>query len=187
MIALPRRLAPCLIAALFVAGCAGTPEQVRLNPTVTGASTGIGAGHNVKLVVTGTASTPSLIDGQLRYPLQQPATETVKGKLREGLLQHGFNVDDFGESHRQLLVNVVRLDNTVTEGTLKDTMQVDVSLQLTATTAAGKLSRTFNDSRMQEVGGDASVEEVADVMNQALAQVLSRALSDADLLQFLGS
>jgi uncharacterized lipoprotein YajG len=176
-----------LIAAIFIAACAGTPERVQLDPQITGASTGIGAGHNIKLVVTGANTEPTLIDGQFRFPLQQPATETVKGKLREGLLRHGFNVDDFGESDRQLMVSVLRTDNTVTEGTVKDTMQVDVSLQLTATTSSGTLTRTFNDSRMQEVTGDATVEEVGGVMNQSLAQVLARALSDGELLRFLGS
>lgn len=176
-----------LVTTLFLIACAGTPERVQLDPQVTGASTGIGAGQNVKLVVTGASAEPTLIDGQFRYALQQPATETIKGKMREGLLRHGFNVDDFGQSSRQLTVKVMRTDNTVTEGMVKDTMQVDVSLQLTATTDQGSLTRTFNDNRVQEVAGDATVEEVGGAMNNALSQVLARALSDAELLQFLSS
>lgn len=176
-----------LITALSLVACAGTPEHVQLDPQVTGATTGIGAGQNVKLVVTGASTTPALIDGQFRYALQQPATETIKGKLREGLLRHGFNVDDFGESSRQLTVSVLRADNTVTEGMVKDTMHVDIALQLTATTSQGTLTRTFNDNRVQEVAGDATVEEVGGVMNNALSQVLARALSDTELLQFLGA
>lgn len=175
------------ITALCLAACTSTPEKIALDPQVTGASTGIGAGHNVKLIVTGATTESLLIDGQFRYPLQQPVTETVKGKVREGLLRHGFNVDDFGQGDRQLTVNVVKADNIITEGTVKDTIQVEISLQLTATTAIGTRTRTFNDNRIQEVGGDASAEEVGGAMNQALGQALDRALSDAELLQFLSS
>lgn len=175
-----------ILAVVWLAACANTPAKVVLNPEVKGASTGIGAGQNVKLIVTGAAVDAPLLKGQSRFPLAQPATETVKSKMREGLLRHGFNVDDFGATDRQLTVNVLKANNVVTSGALHDTIQVEVSLELVATTNAGTLTRTINTSQMREVGGDASIGEVSSELNQSLGQALARALNDVELLQSLG-
>lgn len=170
---------------LLLSACATGPTKVLLDPEVLSAGSSLGGGQSVYLEVTSTATDTALSDKQARFALEQPATLPVRNKLATGLARHGFQLMAEPVT-RQFQVVVTKADHVISRGLLRDTIAVEIAIQFTASTPAGTRTRTFTDKRSREVGGQATIGEVSGELNQALGQVLARALNDADLIAFLG-
>ena len=170
---------------LSIASCASGPTKLLLDPEVISAPSSLGAGQMVQLQVSGEPLPSPLYAEQSRFPLEYPASHTVRSKLANGLAQHGFHLNESAQE-RQFRAVVLKADHIVNKGVLRDTIEVETSIQFTATTPAGTRTRTFNDKRSREVGGRATLGEVSGEMNQSLGHVLSRGLNDAELIAFLG-
>ncbi len=173
------------LLVLSIASCASGPTKLLLDPEVISAPSSLGAGQMVQLQVSGEPLPSPLYAEQSRFPLEHPASHTVRSKLANGLAQHGFHLNESAQE-RQFRAVVLKADHVVNKGVLRDTIEVETSIQFTATTPAGTRTRTFNDKRSREVGGRATLGEVSGEMNQSLGHVLSRGLNDAELIAFLG-
>lgn len=172
-----------LAAMLALAGCAAKPTHLLIDPAVSAVSRSIGSGVSIGISVSTDPSNSALGEKQSRFPLKRSVSEASREKLVRELQLMGFSVEPYAS--RQLEVQIVTAEHTITDHSLKDEIQAKVEMQFTANTEFGTLTRKFSDNRMQEVGGNASLGEASGVMNQSVGHVLSRALNDPELLQFL--
>lgn len=177
------RLLQIGVLSLALLACAKAPLYFRLDPELTVVSSGIGQGKSVALQVIDSSKAATLADNQTRYLLETPAQQVLQRKLTDALRSQGFLVVDKAE--RVLEVRIVKADHIISKGMVTDNIAIEQSLSFTAKTAAGTQTRSFNDARNRDVGGNAKIGELAGDMNQSLGSVLNRALSDSELLPFL--
>ncbi len=171
--------------ALALGACANTATKMLVDPEVVASKSGLGAGQTVQLQVSAQPGAVAAGDGHNRYDLEKPLTDTVRDKLAVGLMGHQFQVGS-GTGERQFIVSIEKADHLISRAVLRDTITVETRITFTAMTPAGSRSRTFTDKREREVGGTATLGEVAGEVNQSVGHVLAKALNDAELMAFLG-
>lgn len=172
-----------LLLLPLLAACAAKPTHILVDPAVNAVSRNMGNNVAVNVTVSGDPAMSVLREKQHRFPLQRPVADATREKLVRELQAMGFRIDPYAS--RQLDVQIITAEHTITDHTLKDEISASVVMQFSATTEFGNLTRKFSDNRMQEVGIDANLGEASAVLNQSVGHVLGRALNDPELLQFL--
>ncbi len=173
-----------LALGLGLGACASSTSKMLVDPEVIASKSSLGAGQTVQLQVSSQPGAVAVGDGHNRYDLEKPLADTVRDKLALGLMGHQFQVGA-GTGERQFIVSIEKADHLISRAVLRDTISVETRITFTAMTPAGSRSRTLNDKREREVGGTATLGEVAGEVNQSVGHVLAKALNDAELMAFL--
>jgi len=183
-----------LIAAAVLAGCAQTPQTIRLAPDAPNEmAVNYGQGRDVALRVVDNRLDKSQL-GELRNRNEEPAPLRTKQdlsyvvKLAAGqvLKAYGFNPTPWSEdAERRLTISIDSLHHTVGAAIPRD---VNTTVKLSSTAVYGnkslKLQAEQNSS--DEITHRPSPDENAQFIDKAITQALGRLYSD-DLARFLAN
>lgn len=183
-----------LIAAAVLAGCAQTPQTVRLAPDAPDEmAVNYGQGRNVALRVVDNRLDKSEL-GELQNRNEEPAPLHTKQdlayvvKLAAGqvLKAYGFNPTPWnGDAERRLTISIDSLHHTVGAAIPR---AVNTSVKLSATAVHGNKSLKLKaeQNSNNQITHRPSPDENAEFIDDAITKALGRLYSD-DLAKFLAS
>jgi uncharacterized lipoprotein len=176
----------------LLGGCALTPQQLHLDPTVSVQSPPVGNGTIVGLAVEDSRSDTKL--GEVGDPntkmVEVGLSEDFKPRLHDevakALTSLGFTVVDYSEQpDRTLTIEVKRLDlRSVKQAFVFDT-ELRAELGAIAKNGADTFDRVYYVRTKRETGGPPFLKDSNVLINTAVSQALSDILADEKLLELL--
>lgn len=176
-----------------LAGCALSPQQVELHPTLQTDQAGV-LGRNQALRVTGNDQRESPVIGSRGGLYDNTslirATNDVAGNLaalvRNHLQSRGFNTLNASSGAPELAINLVALSYTPAEGYVINRVVVAASIQAVLTgPASDSFSRTYTSSVTFEQPISPTAERNQAMLDEVLSRCVAQLAKDSLLLDKL--
>ncbi len=182
-----------LIAALLAsAGCAFTPQQANIAPTVTVMSSSEGKGVAVAVRVTDERPSKSLgrrgtaVGAAAEITAAQDVAAVVQKEIIDGLKKKGFvAVEDSGASSTKLSVEVRLLEYSTSQGFWTGGVNIKGALKAVASKNGKTYEKMYRTDKEERVVVVPTAETNEKWINGALSEVLRQLLDDNGLTMFL--
>ncbi len=184
----------CILAslALLLAGCAHTPQQVRLAPIVNVSPSVVDQGIRVTLgVLDGRPSRTlghygAINDPSTEITTSQDIAAIVKQEIIVGMRKKGFVVSNENvDGEVKLTVAVKLLEYSTAQGGLTDGVNIKSALKVVAIKNNKQLEKMYRIDNTERVLVAPSAETNERWINDALSDVLRQFLDDKELSNFL--
>jgi len=178
--------------ALFVSACALSPQEIKVNPTLSdtvAVATPDSSPFNVKVIDQRETNVLGKRGGVYKETATVMSDEEMVSRLQQTLTERftaaGYTIDDL--TGNQLYVMIDNLNyEAIGENRVSE---VTVAAQITATaaTGAGNFSKKYKASHKQQVIKAPDDDKNAELVNNVFGAVIQRVLSDEELLQYLNN
>lgn len=172
-----------MILSLLLTACVSTsPPVINLQPQIDTQSSNIGNGKPVVLQVIDARPANSFSSANIE-PSQNVA-QIFKNQLSQGLQNAGFTLVPIQSDKplNHMTVNILSIDYRTMKGIASSNNEVFVSAKVTALTASGLYSKTYNASNYSDSYMDAMTVDPSDAVNSAVNKLLNTILSDQKMM-----
>ena len=181
------------MTVLLATGCAFTPQQAELNPTLDIASSDIGNNAKIFLTVQDERIDTSLGRRGTAYgaaaeiSTNQDLSVVVRTQIEDGLRTQGFHVTDENQADNFLTVEIRALEYSTSTGFWTGGVHIKGALKGHATSSESEMEKMYRYEKEERVAFVPGAETNERWINEALSETLKQLLTDSELLNFLAN
>ncbi|ATG57457.1 MULTISPECIES: YajG family lipoprotein [Pseudoalteromonas] len=173
-------------AFCILAGCANQPSQVILNPVYqNGQVSTINTSLSTSVIdVRGDTSTLTLVESdKTKTFASQGITESIKSALDSALSRNGASISNLATTRFELDINA--LQAVVTETLVSHKSEAKIELSVRVIRATSNFTKKYSGNAALEgpLGHDRA--KIEGQLNKLTEQMITRIVSDPELIQFL--
>lgn len=181
-----------LAGIVTLSGCAFTPQQANLAPTVSIIASD--EGKNVAVGVRVIDERPSKSLGRrgtaygaaAEITAAQDLAVVVQQQVIDGLRKKGFNPVEFDRTKEpRLTVEIRLLEYSTSQGFWTGGVHIKGALKAVATRASDNYERMYRSEKEERVIVVPTAESNEKLINMALTELLDQMFADTDLFKFL--
>ncbi len=181
-----------LVSLLSLAGCAFSPEQVKLQPQVNVQKQNIGQGKQVSVRVidarphTDLGGRVSGFGPTAKISLADNLNKVVKDEIYAGLKNLGFQPVPYNpQAQRQLTVHITNLDYRSRSGFWTANISINSTLEASAVNGNNSYDHVYRGDSEHRVMVTPTSNSDFQNINSALSASLNKMLNDQNLMIFL--
>ncbi|MBU6501998.1 MAG: lipoprotein [Burkholderiales bacterium] len=184
-----------LFVALTVAllsGCAFNAQTVNLRPTVSSPHSSEGQGVSVAIHVVDQRPSLSLghrgsgFGAAAEITTDSDVAAIVADQVTRALQNSGFTVlGPNGQGNAKLTVEVRLLQYSTSVGFWTGGVQIDAALEATAQKSGKSFEQMYREKKEERVVVVPTADKNAELINEALGNVITKMITDQKLLEFL--
>lgn len=186
---------PIVILLLLLAGCALSPQTVRIDPEL-GVVTQSAGGKDIRLSLQVDDSRSTDVIGQRGGVYENTSdirtdpemTATLRKKIAAALGNLGYRVVSPDDAARaRLVVEVAELSYVAHQEELIDTIEIRNVIRVSCRKGSEKYGSSYRVPYKKEVIKAPSEEKNEELVNSVIAKALDKMLSDGELFTFIDS
>jgi len=178
-------LLPCCVL-LALSGCSSQPNQMILNPAYQGGKiSSISQSLSTSVIdLRGDAATLKLVnDDKIQTIASQGLTESIKSVIDSALSRNGASISNLATTRFE--VDIHTLQAVVTEKMLTHTSDAKIELGLRVIRSTSNFSKTYRGNASLEAPLGHDRAKIEGQLNKLIEQLITRMVSDPELLAFL--
>ncbi|MCO7226813.1 YajG family lipoprotein [Pleionea sp. CnH1-48] len=175
-----------IITLLLTTSCANRPTQFTIDPEINLSQLAKAKDTHIMLSIVGPQPQAASTSEEVLLNSSNNFTSTIKQSFIKALTKKGYKISSNKHFSDVILeLDFSNLKMAIKPGLVKDSLEANGKLSLKLTKKPHSLSKSFSRSQTLMVAGRANDAEVTGLANDLIGNLLSRALTDPQIIAFL--